>query len=66
MGEFLRKRNPLLDGRMAMEDEFNPGVGPAFREVECSELFHAGNEGSAGRYGSESVGVRLALQGSRE
>lgn len=63
--KLLRKGDALLDGRMTVKNELDPGVGLAFREVEFRQLFHAGDEGGAGRYGPQRVGIRLALHGAR-
>ena len=49
---------------MAVKDEFNPGVGLAFGEVEFCQFFHAPDEGFAGGNGAEGVRIRLALHGA--
>ena len=48
-----------------MKNELNPAVGLAFREIEFRELFHAGDEGGAGRNGAQRVGIRLTFHGAR-
>ena len=50
---------------MAVEDEFNPRVGLAFREIQFRQLFHAGDEWGARGNGPQRVSIGLALHGAR-